>query len=180
MHLMSELLGFYFTYNSKKFFTGKSRVITAQKMRFSIKGFFSKCDQICRKLRIWSHLLKKSLMENFIFCVVNFAKYKKNTTPKPATSPILSFLNYNVNTYLFLWLLKNIPFTSPSLNCLNLKHDFDSISLIPKTIPYLVSRAICNMRQYALSVQNTQASRYTFKSENLCLRIARRKCYNCS
>ena len=41
---------------------------TAQKMRFSIKDFFSKCDQICRKLRIWSHLLKKPLVENFIFC----------------------------------------------------------------------------------------------------------------
>ena len=27
-------------------------------------------DQIRRKLRIWSHLLKKSLMENFIFCAV--------------------------------------------------------------------------------------------------------------
>ena len=40
---------------------------TAQKMKFSIKDFFSKCDQICRKLRIWSHLQKKSLMENFIF-----------------------------------------------------------------------------------------------------------------
>ena len=38
-----------------------------KKMKFSIKGFFSKCDQIRRKLRIWSHLLKKSLMENFIF-----------------------------------------------------------------------------------------------------------------
>ena len=25
---------------------------------------------ICWKLRIWSHLLKKSLMENFIFCAV--------------------------------------------------------------------------------------------------------------
>ena len=25
---------------------------TAQKMRSSIKDFFSKCDQICRKLRI--------------------------------------------------------------------------------------------------------------------------------
>ena len=25
----------------------------AQKMNFSIKGFFSKCDQIRRKLRIW-------------------------------------------------------------------------------------------------------------------------------
>ena len=39
---------------------------TAQKSKFSIKEFFSKCDQILRKLRIWSHLLK-SLMENFIF-----------------------------------------------------------------------------------------------------------------
>ena len=43
---------------------------TAQKMKFSIEDFFSKCDQIRRKLRIWSHLLKKSLMENFIFCAV--------------------------------------------------------------------------------------------------------------
>ena len=42
----------------------------AQKMKFSIKDFFSKCDQICRKLRIWSHLLKKFWMENFIFCAV--------------------------------------------------------------------------------------------------------------
>ena len=37
----------------------------AQKMKFSIKDFFSKCDQIRRFL-----LLKKSLMENFIFCGV--------------------------------------------------------------------------------------------------------------
>ena len=43
---------------------------TAQKMKFSIKDFCSKCGQIRRKLRIWSHLLKKSLMENFIFCAV--------------------------------------------------------------------------------------------------------------
>ena len=39
-------------------------------MKFSIKDFFSKCDQIRRKLRIWSHLLRKSLMVNFIFCTV--------------------------------------------------------------------------------------------------------------
>ena len=44
---------------------------TAQKMKFSIKNFFSKCDQIHRKLRIWSYLLTKSLMKNFIFCVVS-------------------------------------------------------------------------------------------------------------
>ena len=41
------------------------------KNNFSIKDFFSKCDQIRRKLQIWSHLLKKSLMENFIFCAVS-------------------------------------------------------------------------------------------------------------
>ena len=44
--------------------------ITAQKMKFSIKDFFSKCDQIRWNVRVWSHLLKKPLMENFIFCAV--------------------------------------------------------------------------------------------------------------
>ena len=44
--------------------------ITAQKMKLSIKDFFGKCDQIRRELRIWSHLLKKSLTENFTFCTV--------------------------------------------------------------------------------------------------------------
>ena len=43
-----------------------------KKMKFPIKNFFSKCDQICIKLRIWSHFLKKFLMENFIFCAVHF------------------------------------------------------------------------------------------------------------
>ena len=46
------------------------KVFTEQKMEFSIKDFFSKCDQIRSFLRIWSHLLKKSLMEIFIFCAV--------------------------------------------------------------------------------------------------------------
>ena len=39
-------------------------------MEFSMKHFFSKFDHIRRFLQIWSHILKKSLMENFIFCVV--------------------------------------------------------------------------------------------------------------
>ena len=43
------------------------------KMKFSIKDSFGKCDQIQKKQRIWSHSLKKSFMENFIFCAVNFA-----------------------------------------------------------------------------------------------------------
>ena len=40
------------------------------KMEFFIKDFFSKCDQICGNLQIWSYLLRISLMENFVFCEV--------------------------------------------------------------------------------------------------------------
>ena len=39
-------------------------------MKFPIKDFFSKCVQIRSFLRIWSHLLKKSVMESLIFCEV--------------------------------------------------------------------------------------------------------------
>ena len=43
---------------------------TLHKKRLSTKDFFSKCEQIRSFLWIWSHLLKKSLMENLIFCAV--------------------------------------------------------------------------------------------------------------
>ena len=47
-------------------------------MKFSIKDFLCKCDQIRSFLRIWSYLLKKSLKKNFIFCAVkNVAIAKK-------------------------------------------------------------------------------------------------------
>ena len=49
---------------------------TTQKMKFSIKDFFSKCDQIRSFMRIWSHLLKESLMENLIFCVVTLKPWE--------------------------------------------------------------------------------------------------------
>ena len=45
-------------------------LFTAQNRNFFIKDFFNKYDQIRSFLRIWSHLLKKSLLENFIFCAV--------------------------------------------------------------------------------------------------------------
>ena len=38
-------------------------------MKFPVKDFFSKFDQIHSYLGNWSHLLKKSLVENFIFSV---------------------------------------------------------------------------------------------------------------
>ena len=61
-------------------------VLTIQKMKFSIKHFFSKCDQICRKLRVQSHLLKKSLMENFIFCAVILEGEELNWIGQPIRS----------------------------------------------------------------------------------------------
>ena len=50
----------------------KENTLAALKMKFSMKDFFSKCNQIRKKLRIWSHLLKKSLMGNFIFWAVTY------------------------------------------------------------------------------------------------------------
>ena len=49
---------------------------TGQKMKFFIKDFFSKCDQLRRKLWAWSHLLKKSLMTEFIFCAMYWSESK--------------------------------------------------------------------------------------------------------
>ena len=50
----------------------------AQKIKFSIEDFLCKCD------RIWPHLLKKSLMENFICALQDrksyFCEYIKGIT----------------------------------------------------------------------------------------------------
>ena len=53
----------------RKYTYGKI-IFTAQEMKFPFQNFFSKCDQIRKKLQIWSNFLKKSSMENFIFCAV--------------------------------------------------------------------------------------------------------------
>ena len=57
-----------FVHKAKDWKIELTESITAQEIKFSIKDFFSKCDQIRRKLK--KHLLKKFLTENFIFCVV--------------------------------------------------------------------------------------------------------------
>ena len=56
-----------YTYFSRESFMSTTVISfhAAQKMKFSIKDFCSKCDQIRSFLLIWSHLLKKFLMEDF-------------------------------------------------------------------------------------------------------------------
>ena len=56
---------------------GSHRNHHCTKMKFSIEDFFSKCVQILSFLRIWLHLLKKSLMENFIFVQYIFPPGRK-------------------------------------------------------------------------------------------------------
>ena len=62
------LTGKYIFHVSLHPFQGGKSWQPTQKMKFSIKDFFSKCEQIRRELQIWSHLLKKSLLEKLIFC----------------------------------------------------------------------------------------------------------------
>ena len=47
---------------------------TAQNMKFSIKDFFSKCEQI-----------RSLLLESFMFCIVQWEKYELNIEPGQAT-----------------------------------------------------------------------------------------------
>ena len=54
---------------------------TAQKIKFSIEDFSSKCDQVRSFSWIWSNLLKKSSMENFIFCAVKVSRECTHRVP---------------------------------------------------------------------------------------------------
>ena len=95
---------------------------TEQKIKFFIKDFFSKFDQIRMKLRIWSHLLKKSFIKNFIFCAVwntrgnliNITIYYIILGPfYPATS--CSSVVWNTGKY-FAWHATKIPFAVQGLS----------------------------------------------------------------
>ena len=81
---------------------------TTQKMKFFNKDFFSRCDQIRRKLRIWLHSLKKSLMEKFIFCTVLYFRYSyKNSALRPQIS------------YMTIWYLSAFLYPCSSITHLN-------------------------------------------------------------
>ena len=60
--IITENMIFHNVYMSKYVQSKKKKTF-----QFSIKDFACKCDQIHSFLRIWSYLLTKSLMKNFIF-----------------------------------------------------------------------------------------------------------------
>ena len=57
-------------------------------MRFSINDFFSNCDQIQSFLRIWSHLLKKSFMENFLCSGISSSLHRRASNSQPSFSKL--------------------------------------------------------------------------------------------
>ena len=57
---------FHHSFIAKMIIAAYTVLISRHKSKFPIKDFFSKCDQIRSFLRIWSHILKKPSMENFI------------------------------------------------------------------------------------------------------------------
>ena len=59
-----------------------------KKIKLSIEYFFSECDQVRRKLHIWSHLLKKSLMQNFGFFCSDLYKISGHFQDKTAQNSI--------------------------------------------------------------------------------------------
>ena len=86
-------------------------------MKFFFKDFFSKCDQIRSFLRVWSHLLKKSLMKN-IFCAVNtpenqsfsddFSGYKMGKLAKNKVILSLDETIYSISENYILGLSKDV------------------------------------------------------------------------
>ena len=76
-----------------------------KKTKVSNKYFFSKYDQIHRKLRTCSYLLKKYLMGNFVFCAVQYTSRFKSTL-NPVLLHILRgvflrILSRILNTFIF-------------------------------------------------------------------------------
>ena len=86
---------------------------TEQKMNFSFKDLFSKCDQIHRKLRILSHLLMKSLKEKFIFCAVTdaFRRSLQQLLLKEIFNEVAIYSQFifvwRYNTYISLEIIKS-------------------------------------------------------------------------
>ena len=81
---------------------------SAQKMKFCIKDFFSKSDQIRSFLQIWSHFLKKSLIVNFIF-VLDWSRARRSKMPsllRYLQNYVLTLLKFSVvaNRRYFNWI----------------------------------------------------------------------------
>ena len=87
---------------------------------FSIKDFFSKCDQLRSFLLIWSHLLKNSLLENFIFCAVLLIRIWAIEIWEMYVYPNIFNVYPNIRLWLTIWYLVKIF----------VKWDFETLNIL--------------------------------------------------
>ena len=120
-------------------------------MKFSIKNFFSKCDQICRKLRICSHLLKKSLMENFSFvqCVVI---YLRCPTCLMCLSVLRAYLLYVHTCLTYLCVFMPLPLTYFFFTCLRCHHFLRALPAFLFYILYVPIFFLCALRVFTVKM----------------------------
>ena len=63
------ILSTFLSLRKSVYISPKRAIILAQKMKFPLRISSVNVIKSAKKLRIWSHLLKKFLTENFIFCL---------------------------------------------------------------------------------------------------------------
>ena len=114
---------------------------TGDKMKFSVKIFFSKSEQIQRKLQIWSHSLKKFLTKNFIFYI---------TLIESHSSPILLMI-FNIlfffGTYTHLILAsEHLAYMIEQVGHLQLQHGLNQM-LSSTYLPFSYQSLVCQQLQ---------------------------------
>ena len=80
-------------------------------MKFSIKDFFSKCDQIRSKLPFWSYLQKESLIENFVFCALAILQETKRGVKRQVHIQVIIFQKKWLGDCLFTEKINTGPWT---------------------------------------------------------------------
>ena len=130
-------------------------------MKFSIKDFFSKCDQIRRKLRIWSHLLKKSLIESFIFCAVLLMKIADHKLKKNLVDCYQWWLHELIGSF-GIWL----TVCYFEINSIFLKDEQNNIGVILLLVITILIFQVCNL-------QNRKVQKSWIKSKNNWIAVSR-------
>ena len=72
---------------------------TAQKVKLFIKDLLNICDQIHGKLWILSHLIKKLLMENFIFSAANCSLCYRHIAKSKSVEMASTSVKYEGNEF---------------------------------------------------------------------------------
>ena len=130
-------------------------------MKFSIKDFFIKCDQIRRKLRIWSHLLKKSLIESFIFCAVLLMKIADHKLKKNLVDCYQWWLHELIGSF-GIWL----TVCYFEINSIFLKDEQNNIGVILLLVITILIFQVCNL-------QNRKVQKSWIKSKNNWIAVSR-------